>query len=81
MFNGSFVIHYRPLRPQLNFFRVLNAAHGLNTWLTQTLERGAPQAGAGTQATRVETVRDRGRPWRLSRRGQPVGGGVPCARP
>jgi hypothetical protein len=35
---------------------MLHSAHGPNTWRAQLLERRAPQAGAGTQATRLETA-------------------------
>jgi hypothetical protein len=40
----------------LTFAHVVSSAYGPNTWLAQDLERRAPQAGAGTQAMRVETV-------------------------
>src|ERR671925_387790 len=46
---------YRPLHLQLQFFRMRHSAHGPHTWLAHNLARRAPQAGAGTQATRVET--------------------------
>ena len=39
-------IGYRALHPQLNFFRVLNSAHGPTTSLAQNLEGRAPPAGA-----------------------------------
>jgi hypothetical protein len=64
----------------LTFVHVLSSAHGPKTWPVPNMERRAPKAGAGTQATRMETVRDRSGFGCLSRRGQPVGGRNPGAR-
>jgi hypothetical protein len=64
----------------LTFLHVLSSAHGPKTWPVQNMESRAPKAGAGTQATRMETVRDRRGFGCLSRRGQPVGGRNPGAR-
>jgi hypothetical protein len=50
------------------------------TWISPNLERGAPKAGVGTQAARVDTARDCRSICRLPSGGQPVAGECACAR-
>jgi hypothetical protein len=56
--------NYRPLHAQLPFVCMLNSAHGPHTALAQNRAGRARQAGACTQATRVDTLEDGGSPGR-----------------